>query len=235
MISSIKQYTALLPAAGIGSRMQASIPKQYLSLGEKTILETTAAAFLSHPAIAKVIVVLHPNDRWFKDLSIACSPSIQTVEGGDERADSVLAGLQTINDDEWVLVHDAARPCITHQDISLLIASCEQHQHGGILASPVRDTMKRSADGKVEHTVSREQLWHALTPQMFLVQSLKQNISNAMAAGEKITDEASAMEWAEQPVSIIEGRSDNIKVTCPEDLALAKWYLSQQQQKEVVG
>ncbi|MGY5452652.1 2-C-methyl-D-erythritol 4-phosphate cytidylyltransferase [Agarivorans sp. MS3-6] len=234
MSSHSKQYTALLPAAGIGSRMQADIPKQYLYLAGKTILETTALAFLSHPRIAQVVVVLHPDDQWFSALEIAHSGRVSVVQGGDERADSVLAGLQTITDD-WVLVHDAARPCITHDDISTLIETVEQTNHGGILACQVRDTMKRGAAGKVEHTVSREQLWHALTPQMFQVQTLRQNICDALAAGASITDEASAMEWADHTVNLVEGRSDNIKVTCPEDLALARWYLSQQQNNEVVG
>ncbi|WP_432463563.1 MULTISPECIES: 2-C-methyl-D-erythritol 4-phosphate cytidylyltransferase [unclassified Agarivorans] len=227
-----KQYIALLPAAGIGSRMQADIPKQYLKIGQQTILETTLGVFLSHPDIARVVVVLHPEDQWFKHLAIAASDKVLTVFGGEERADSVLAGLGVIDQNAWVLVHDAARPCITHQDISKLIRHVELHADGAILATPVRDTMKRAASGKVEHTVSREQLWHALTPQMFQVAPLKQCLSQALKAGGQITDEASAMEWAGQPVSIVVGRSDNIKVTCPEDLALAEWYVSQQLNKE---
>ncbi|GAB1622175.1 2-C-methyl-D-erythritol 4-phosphate cytidylyltransferase [Agarivorans albus] len=234
MKSECKQYTALLPAAGIGSRMQASLPKQYLRLGEQTILETTAKVFLSHPAIKNLIIVLHPNDTWFNQLSLAKDVRINTVVGGDERADSVLAGLKAAKKDEWILVHDAARPCITQSDISKLISAVEQQQCGGILATQVRDTMKRGADGKIAQTVSREQLWHALTPQMFKVKQLKDNIQNALLTGTAITDEASAMEWANCPVSLVTGRSDNIKVTCPEDLALAKWFISQQQNEEEI-
>ncbi|WP_163131179.1 2-C-methyl-D-erythritol 4-phosphate cytidylyltransferase [Agarivorans sp. Alg241-V36] len=234
MNSEDKQYTALLPAAGIGSRMQASVPKQYLCLGELTILETTAKVFLSHPAIKQVLIVLHPEDKWFSQLSLAKDSRIHTVTGGDERADSVLAGLQAANQNEWVLVHDAARPCITQGDISKLISSVEKQQCGGLLATQVRDTMKRGAKDKVAETVSREQLWHALTPQMFKARELKENIQNALLSGAAITDEASAMEWANSPVSLVTGRSDNIKVTCPEDLALAKWFISQQKSEEVV-
>ncbi|MPW29005.1 2-C-methyl-D-erythritol 4-phosphate cytidylyltransferase [Agarivorans sp. B2Z047] len=234
MKSECKQYTALLPAAGIGSRMQASLPKQYLRLGEQTILETTAKVFLSHPAIKNLIIVLHPKDTWFNQLPLAKDGRINTVVGGDERADSVLAGLKAAKQDEWILVHDAARPCITQSDISKLISAVEQQQCGGILATQVRDTMKRGADGKIAQTVSREQLWHALTPQMFKVKQLKDNIQNALLTGTAITDEASAMEWANCPVSLVTGRSDNIKVTCPEDLALAKWFISQQQNEEEI-
>ena len=229
-----KQYTALLPAAGIGSRMQSAIPKQYLRLGDLTILETTAKIFLSHPAIKQLVIVLHPEDKWFSELGLANDSQIQTVIGGDERADSVLAGLEAAKQDEWILVHDAARPCITQSDINKLISTVEHQQCGGILATPVRDTMKRSAKDKVAETVSREQLWHALTPQMFKAGELKENIQNALLSGAAITDEASAMEWASSPVNLVTGRSDNIKVTCPEDLALAKWFISQQQNEEVV-
>lgn len=233
MSSPIKQYIALLPAAGIGSRMQASIPKQYLSLGDKTILQITLETFLHHPLIKQVVLVLHPDDRWYQTLKLSQPDKVLTVSGGEQRADSVLAGLASLAEDEWVLVHDAARPCISQQDISKLITQVEASQQGAILAYPVKDTMKRSnAQQQVVKTVPREQLWHALTPQMFQVASLRNNISAALSQGLAVTDEASAMEWAGCTVNLVKGRSDNIKVTNPEDLALAQWYLSQQTDEE---
>lgn len=233
MNSPRKQYTALLPAAGIGSRMQAGIPKQYLSLGDKTILQTTLESFLCHPLIKQVVLVLHPNDSWFQTLSISQADKVLCVIGGEQRADSVLAGLANLPEDEWVLVHDAARPCISQRDISKLIAEVELKQQGAILAYPVKDTMKRAnAQQQIVKTVAREQLWHALTPQMFQAGALRNNINGALNQGEDVTDEASAMEWAGYTVNLVAGRGDNIKVTNPEDLALAQWYLSQQTDEE---
>ncbi len=234
MSSPIKQYIALLPAAGIGSRMQASIPKQYLALGDKTILQITLEAFLRHPLIKQVVLVLHPDDCWYQTLSVSQPHKVLCVTGGEQRADSVLAGLASIAADEWVLVHDAARPCISQHDITKLIAQVEATQQGAILAYPVKDTMKRgNAQQQIVNTVSREQLWHALTPQMFQAGSLRDNISGALSQGQAVTDEASAMEWAGYSVGLVNGRSDNIKVTNPEDLALAQWYLSHQTDKEI--
>ena len=233
MSSPTKQYTALLPAAGIGSRMQASIPKQYLSLGAKTILQTTLESFLHHPLIKQVVLVLHPDDCWYQKLSVSQPHKVLCLSGGEQRADSVLAGLAKLAADEWVLVHDAARPCISHQDISALIAQVEASQQGAILAYPVKDTMKRgNAQQQIINTVPREQLWHALTPQMFQAGELRDNISAALSQGLAVTDEASAMEWAGYTVNLVKGRSDNIKVTNPEDLALAQWFLSQQTNEE---
>ncbi|WP_427982158.1 2-C-methyl-D-erythritol 4-phosphate cytidylyltransferase [Agarivorans sp.] len=234
MSSPTKQYTALLPAAGIGSRMQASVPKQYLCLGSKTILQTTLDTFLAHPLIKQVVLVLHPDDCWYQTLSVSQAHKVLCVVGGEQRADSVLAGLAKLAADEWVLVHDAARPCISHQDITKLIAQVEAAQQGAILAYPVKDTMKRgNAQQQIVNTVPREQLWHALTPQMFQAGSLRDNISSALSQGQTVTDEASAMEWAGYSVALVKGRSDNIKVTNPEDLALAQWYLSQQTDEEI--
>ncbi|AZU47148.1 2-C-methyl-D-erythritol 4-phosphate cytidylyltransferase [Aeromonas hydrophila] len=158
--------TAIVPAAGIGSRMGAECPKQYLQLAGRTILEHTLTRLLSHPAIAQVIVALAPHDRWFDTLAVAADPRILRVEGGAERAFSVLNALR-VAAGEWVLVHDAARPCLTHCDLDVLIATAMACD-GAILGSRVRDTMKRSdGTGNILATVDREQLWHALTPRCF--------------------------------------------------------------------
>ena len=223
---------AIVPAAGIGSRMGADIPKQYLMLGQQTILAHTLDCLLSHPLITQVIVALHPNDSFFTQLPQSTHAKLTTVIGGGERADSVLAALNyaaehCITDTPWALVHDAARPCLTHGDIDKLLASRVNFPQGAILAAPVRDTMKRSdAAGNITATVDRQLLWHALTPQYFPVLGLKQHLANALAAKVSITDEASAMEWPGIQPGLVSARVDNIKVTHPDDLALASLFLS---------
>lgn len=223
----IPALTAIVPAAGIGSRMGAECPKQYLQLAGKTILEHTLERLLAHPAIGQVIVALAPHDRWFDTLPVAQDERILRVEGGAERAFSVLNALH-VAQGEWVLVHDAARPCLTHGDLDALIATA-MTSGGAILGSRVRDTMKRSdAAGNIIATVEREQLWHALTPQMFPTRTLNRALEEGLLLGASITDEASAMERAGFTVRMVEGRADNIKVTRPEDLSLAGLFLSQQ-------
>ena len=223
--------TAIVPAAGIGSRMGADCPKQYLTLAGKTILEHTLGCLLSHPAIARVIVALAPHDGWFEQLAVAADPRILRVEGGIERAYSVLNALH-VAQGKWVLVHDAARPCLCHGDLDKLIATAMACD-GAILGSRVRDTMKRTdGAGNIVATVEREQLWHALTPQMFPSATLKRALEEELALGALITDEASAMERAGFTVKMVEGRADNIKVTRPEDLSLAELFLQQQSARQ---
>ncbi|MFM5240705.1 2-C-methyl-D-erythritol 4-phosphate cytidylyltransferase [Aeromonas rivipollensis] len=223
--------TAIVPAAGIGSRMGADCPKQYLTLAGKTILEHTLGCLLSHPAIARVIVALAPHDEWFEQLAVAADPRILRVEGGIERAYSVLNALH-VAQGKWVLVHDAARPCLCHGDLDKLIATAMACD-GAILGSRVRDTMKRTdGAGNIVATVEREQLWHALTPQMFPAGTLKRALGEGLALGALITDEASAMERAGFTVKMVEGRADNIKVTRPEDLSLAELFLQQQSARQ---
>ena len=223
--------TAIVPAAGIGSRMGADCPKQYLTLAGKTILEHTLGCLLSHPAIARVIVALAPHDEWFEQLAVAADPRVLRVEGGSERAYSVLNALH-VAEGKWVLVHDAARPCLTQGDLDALIASAMACD-GAILGSRVRDTMKRTdGAGNILATVDREQLWHALTPQMFPTGTLKRALEEGLALGALITDEASAMERAGFTVKMVEGRADNIKVTRPEDLSLAELFLQQQSARQ---
>ncbi|MDM5086109.1 2-C-methyl-D-erythritol 4-phosphate cytidylyltransferase [Aeromonas rivipollensis] len=223
--------TAIVPAAGIGSRMGADCPKQYLTLAGKTILEHTLGCLLSHPAIARVIVALAPHDGWFEQLAVAADPRILRVEGGIERAYSVLNALH-VAQGKWVLVHDAARPCLCHSDLDKLITTAMACD-GAILGSRVRDTMKRTdGAGNIVATVEREQLWHALTPQMFPAGTLKRALEEGLALGALITDEASAMERAGFTVKMVEGRADNIKVTRPEDLSLAELFLQQQSARQ---
>lgn len=221
-------FTVVVPAAGIGSRMGASCPKQYLPLAGKFLIEHTLERLLAHPRIEQVVVALAADDDFFQTLPVASHPRLMTTTGGCERADSVLNGLSLV-ESEWVLVHDAARPCITHQDIDRLIHAGLAGD-GAILGSRVRDTMKRSdAAGYIQKTVDRDQLWHALTPQFFRTTLLRDAIQQGQSQGLPITDEASAMELAGWRPLMVEGRADNIKVTRPEDLALAALFLSQQE------
>ncbi|WP_318372434.1 2-C-methyl-D-erythritol 4-phosphate cytidylyltransferase [Enterobacter sp.] len=228
MAAIIPDVCAVVPAAGFGRRMQTECPKQYLSIGHKTILEHAVAALLAHPRVAKVIIAISPGDARFAALPLANHPQIVVVEGGAERADSVLAGLKAAGDAAWVLVHDAARPCLHQYDLSRLLALSDTSRVGGILAAPVRDTMKRAEPGKnaIAHTVDRNDLWHALTPQFFPRELLHDCLMRALNDGATITDEASALEHCGYHPSLVPGRADNIKVTQPEDLALAEFYLT---------
>ncbi|CAI1722811.1 2-C-methyl-D-erythritol 4-phosphate cytidylyltransferase [Serratia fonticola] len=228
-VGSSPQVIAVLPAAGIGSRMQAECPKQYLTIGHQTILEHAIHALLRHPRITQVIVAISPEDQQFKTLSIASDPRVLVTEGGQQRADSVLAGLQLAGNAHWVLVHDAARPCLHPDDLERLLAITAHSKVGGILAAPVRDTMKRAQVGQsiISHTVERQDLWHALTPQLFPLELLKLCLQRALDEGATVTDEASALEHCGYHPLLVAGRADNIKVTRPEDLALAAFYLTQ--------
>ncbi|MEH6382992.1 MAG: 2-C-methyl-D-erythritol 4-phosphate cytidylyltransferase [Colwellia sp.] len=234
-----QQFVVIVPAAGAGKRMLANCPKQYLTIDNKTILEHTVERLLSHPLVNKVIIALSDNDEYFPRTSLVNNKNIQTVIGGKERVDSVLAGLKIIDTEcyAWVLVHDAARPCVSHDDISNLMKACIEKQTGGLLASPVRDTMKRSFSGdlaeqQVLKTVVRENLWHALTPQMFKVKALKEAIINGLSQDAEITDESSAIEFANLPSLLVWASSENIKITHPDDLALAAFFLAKQKQQK---
>lgn len=225
----MRKINVVIPSAGIGSRMQSDIPKQYLKLGQQMVIEHTIHQFLTHPVVNKVIVVVSENDSIFSHLSIHSHPSILITTGGVERAHSVLNGLALV-DSEWVLIHDAARPCITHADIDQLVELANHFMDGGILATPVKDTMKRSnQDGVISQTVERAMLWHAMTPQFFQTQQIVDALSNALEQGLSITDEASAMEYAGYAPKLVAGRADNIKITVPEDLAFAQFILQQQE------
>lgn len=220
----MRKIVAIIPASGVGSRMKASLPKQYLKLQGKTILEHTLNIFLRHPNIQKIIVAVSETDQYYQELTVLTSPKVQIVFGGKTRADSVLNALKVVDENAWALVHDAARPCLSHADLNKLLQV--QAQEGAILATPVIDTMKRANGNKIIATEDRSTLWHALTPQFFPAKILKQAIESALEKGNIITDEASAMEMSGYTPQLITGRSDNLKITHPEDLSLAEFYLS---------
>jgi len=228
---------AVIPAAGVGSRMGLDTPKQYAIIHGKTILEHSLSRLLAHPLIAGVVVAISTGDTlWptlYASLSNTYDKPIIVVDGGKERCDSVLNGLhrleQHIAANGWVLVHDAARPCVRLSDIDKLINQLLHHPVGGILATEVRDTMKRSThQHDIIETVERKNLWHALTPQMFRLGLLKTALDKAKSRGESVTDEASAIELNKLHPKLITGCSDNIKVTRFEDLSLAEYYLKKQ-------
>lgn len=224
----------VIPAAGIGARMGADRPKQYLSLAGRTVLEHTLDCFAGHPRVRGMILAIALDDPYWPELALEVCVPVHVVPGGEERAQSVLNALDLLmalaKPQDWVLVHDAARPNLAREDLDRLIMTVEQDAVGGILAVPVRDTMKRADESaRILHTEPREGLWHALTPQMFRLGLLHQALTRALAAGLKMTDEASAMEYAGFAPRLVEGRADNLKITRPEDLDLAEFFLSRKQ------
>jgi 2-C-methyl-D-erythritol 4-phosphate cytidylyltransferase len=224
------QTWVVIPAAGVGKRMKADRPKQYLELEGKTVIEHTLACFSHHSAISGIVVVLSSEDPYWPDLDLHSEAPLHRAEGGKERCHSVLNGLDVVaqyaDDDDWVLVHDAARPCLMREDLDNLFDILHEDKVGGILAVPVRDTMKRENDaGRIDHTVERRRLWHALTPQMFRLGILRHALTQAMQNDFQVTDEASAMEYIGLAPRLVEGRISNIKITHPDDLALASYYL----------
>ena len=221
---------AVLPAAGIGSRMGGDLPKQYIEVAGATIFEHSLRALLACRQLTAVIVALHPGDSRAATLDILADARVQAVAGGAERSNSVLAGLGALAGqaapDDWVLVHDAARPCLQREDSARLIARVIDRGIGGILAEPIVDTVKQAdADGLVAATLDRNALWRAQTPQMFRLGELRDALEQAAGRGLTVTDEASAMEMAGYPVQLVPGSSRNLKVTVPADLQLAAWYL----------
>lgn len=230
MNNSDSTYWAVVPAAGIGRRMGGELPKQYQYICGKTILEHTLDKLLAAPGIGKIVVALGANDAYWPSLPCAQNPRIVSVVGGAERADSVLCALQALaklaQPSDWVLVHDAARPCVRTADITHLIEQADSS--GAILASPVSDTLKKAQAGAIQTTVDRSELWAAQTPQMFPLQALREALEQAQAAQASITDEASAMERLGWQPKVVPAARDNIKITQPEDLPLAELILSDQ-------
>lgn len=224
---------ALVPAAGIGQRMGAQIPKQYLKLAGKTILDRSLFRLLAHPEITKVMVALRERDPFWSQSAFFSDERVIRVPGGAERCHSVLNMLEIAAEsfplDTWVLVHDAARPLVRLSDLDQLFGELADHPVGGLLGLPVRDTMKRTDDAQtIAHTVEREHLWHAFTPQMFRLGDLRDALVAANQSDQWVTDEASAMELAGFAPKMIQGHSDNLKITRPEDLALAEFLLRNQ-------
>jgi 2-C-methyl-D-erythritol 4-phosphate cytidylyltransferase len=224
-------FWAIVPAAGVGKRMNADRPKQYLDLAGRVVIEHTLSRLLQAGVFSAISVAISEEDPYWPELALSKHEKIITASGGKERADSVLSGLKSIgdnaNDDDWVLVHDAARPCLTSEDILKLIDVLKNDEVGGILALSSHDTLKNVDGDRILGTLDRRHIWRALTPQMFRFGMLKAALE-ATAGDPRITDEASALETQGFVPKIVEGRPDNIKITRPEDLALAQFYLEHQ-------
>ena len=224
-------FWAIVPAAGSGQRMSSDVPKQYLTLGEKTVLEHTLDALLANQRLAGVVVVLSGSDSYWQNIQPRYrARPVETATGGAERCHSVLNGLQQLagraDAHDWVLVHDAARPCVRQSDMDTLMNTVSDADDGGLLGVPVADTMKQAdADNHVTATVSRDGLWHAYTPQMFRVGQLQAALQQAIDRQLLVTDEASAMELAGYRPRMVQGHRDNIKITVASDLQLAAFYL----------
>ncbi|MFE8073127.1 2-C-methyl-D-erythritol 4-phosphate cytidylyltransferase [Marinobacteraceae bacterium S3BR75-40.1] len=221
----------IVPAAGIGARMGADRPKQYLTLQGRYLLDITLERLLVSPHIGQLHLALHPDDDWWPRSGFADDARVVTYTGGTERADSVRLGLAAVATaaapEDWVMVHDVARPCIDPTDIDRLVTSLADDVVGGLLAVPMSDTVKRrDAEGRVSETVDRSVLWRAYTPQMFRFETLRRALEEAAETGRTVTDEASAVEALGLAPKLVEGRPDNLKVTVPEDLALVEAILA---------
>ena len=227
------RFWAVIPAAGVGRRMGASVPKQYLDLAGRSVIDWSLDLFVEHPRISGVLVSLDARDGFWPDTAYAGHPRVRLADGGTERCHSVLNALEALagraDPADWVLVHDAARPCLRKDDLEGLLDALADHEVGGLLGVPVRDTMKLAGKGgAVRRTVPREDLWHAYTPQMFRLGLLRRALRAALERDSLVTDDASAMELMGLDPLLVEGHRDNIKITRPEDLPLADFFLGRQ-------
>ncbi len=225
------RYWGVVPAAGSGARMGADCPKQYLELKGSAILQHTLDALLGLPLLQAVMVALAQDDTRWAGLAAARDERVKTTRGGAERADSVLACLRALESqadpEDWVLVHDAARPCVSQAELEKLVDSLKNDPVGGLLALPVSETVKRADAGqRVADTVDRRSLWLAQTPQMFRYGMLRAALESAAERGLAVTDEASALEQAGHAPRLVAGSASNIKVTRPADLPMAERYLA---------
>lgn len=236
-MSNQENIWGIMPAAGIGSRMQSQVPKQYLTLAGKAVIEHSVDLLLSVPSLRLLTVCLSPGDVHFME-TMSDRTRLATVDGGLTRADSVLNGLKSLvgsaSERDWVIVHDAARPCLSKNTLNSFIEKVTDDGVGGIMAIQSKDTLKQgvSYEGQleVESTIDRSKIWQAQTPQMFRFGALKESLERCRAAAFEVTDEASAVELAGHTVRLYEGSARNIKITTPEDKDIAEFFLSHRNQ-----
>ena len=228
------RYWVVIPAAGGGTRMGSARPKQYLPLRGRALIEWSIAPFLETDWIDGVVLVLAKSDTEFARLPVARHPKIVITTGGAARAESVLSGLEVVAErsrgfaEVYAMVHDAARPCLVWSDLENLRDEASD-EHGGLLAMPATDTLKKARQGQVTSTVDRAFIWRAQTPQLFRLDLLMHALGESAERGLGVTDEASAMERAGYTPRLVRGRESNIKVTYPEDLPLAEFWLARQE------
>jgi len=236
------RYFVVIPAAGSGRRFSSSLPKQYAALGAATVIEHALAPFEKDPDCAGVVVAIAADDPWWPAIAARRSRHIEGVVGGEQRAQSVRNALRALasraRDDDWIMVHDAARPCLSSTDLQLLKRELASHPVGGLLAVPLADTLKRALEPgahvpHVDATIERNGLWRAATPQVFRCGVLLRALEAALDANRLPTDEAQAIEWSGQRPRLVAGRADNIKVTTADDLALATAILSARGSQEL--
>ncbi len=230
---------AVVPAAGTGARMGAAVPKQYLPLGGEPVIRHSLRRLAAAPGLREIVVVLSPDDRRFASLPPLAAVPVSTARGGSTRRDSVLSGLDSLagaRPSDWVLVHDAARPCVPRSDVARLIGALKDHPVGGLLGAPVDDALKEAerTDGETTAvaTAGRGRYWRALTPQMFRYGPLRDALSRAARDGAPVSDEAMAMERAGHRPVLVAGDPRNIKITRAEDLALAALILAAGEEEE---
>ena len=237
MSNAAPRLWAVIPAAGGGSRFGGDQPKQYARLLDRTVIEWSLAPFLARSDLTGIVVPLATDDGCWSKCRPADGRVIEAV-GGDQRAQSVANALDLISnrghESDWVLVHDAARPCLHPEDLERLIRCVMASTDGGLLAAPVEDTLKRAVQGRVRETVPRENLWRALTPQMFRLGDLRGALASASTSKLSVTDEASAIEIQGGRPMLVEGRADNLKLTRAADLPLAAAILRAREQAACV-
>jgi 2-C-methyl-D-erythritol 4-phosphate cytidylyltransferase len=236
------RYFVVIPAAGSGRRFSSSLPKQYAALGSSTVIEHALSVFEADADCGGIVVAVAADDTLWPAIAARRSRLIESVEGGAERAHSVRNALRAltarVRDDDWIMVHDAARPCFSKSDLQLLKRELASHPVGGLLAIPLSDTLKRALEPgahatHVEATIDRNGLWRAATPQVFRCGVLLRALEAALDAQRTPTDEAQAIEWSGQRPMLVAGRADNIKVTTADDLALASAILSVRAAQEI--
>jgi 2-C-methyl-D-erythritol 4-phosphate cytidylyltransferase len=227
------RYWLAMPAAGSGSRFGAHLPKQYAALEGRTVIEWALTPFRADPRCAGAVLALAPGDRHWPEIALRlpAGPAVQIAPGGEQRSLSVRNALTALKSaaaaDDWVLVHDAARPCLESADLERLTTQLAQHPLGGLLATPAADTLKRAqpaaggAAAEVAQTVERASLWRALTPQMFRYGALCAALDAAHGAGRFPTDEAQALEWTGAHPRLVPGSPSNLKITTAAELSLA--------------
>jgi 2-C-methyl-D-erythritol 4-phosphate cytidylyltransferase len=234
------RYFLVIPAAGSGRRFSSVAPKQYATLGSSTVIEHALAPFEADPDCAGIVVALAADDTVWPGIAARRTRVIRTALGGAERAHSVRNALLSLvghaRDDDWIMVHDAARPCFAASDLQTLKRELAPHPIGGLLATPLADTLKRGLEPgahvtHVDGTIDRDGLWRAATPQVFRHGMLLRALDAAYESQRLPTDEAQAIEWTGQRPRLVAGRADNIKVTTTEDLELAGAILSRRQEK----
>ncbi|MEJ2042183.1 MAG: 2-C-methyl-D-erythritol 4-phosphate cytidylyltransferase [Reinekea sp.] len=224
-------FHLIFPAAGVGRRFGLDIPKQYCVIQNRTVMEWTLSVFQSVPDIFHQIIALSAEDKWANEILPAFSRLVR-VDGGKERADSVSHALsflsEIVDEDDWVMVHDIARPCIQVSDLIKLMRHCQETGHGAVLGHPVTDTIKSYRRGEAVKTVDRSTLWAVQTPQCFRLGELQQALQYCANNKILVTDEASAIEAFNGVVDVVEGDRSNIKLTHASDQALVTFYLQQQ-------